>query len=521
VVNGQEGVSRRTLLKGAALGAAALVLKGTGLASAAESVVLSPWGRKSYVIPSLAEGVTIVPLLTTGEAAENGYRMVGIPDGLGLYIEQNKIIVLMHHELPANAGILRAHGSKGSFVSRWTIEPLSMRMLEGRDLTPSPDKVHLWNAGGGYSAGTTAWNRFCSADLPLESAFQFGNLGTPDRIFLGGEESDDGQAWARIATGPQEGEAWQLPRLGRMAFENAVACPFGKERTIVLCLDDSDLSTAPSATGFPSEVYVYIGNKQASGNAIERAGLTNGKLYGIRVARNDGSPVTEESNSFGFGNKTTDYIGMGRFGLVELGPNGDVSTLSARELEDESVRKDVMRFQRSEDGCWDPREAHKNDFYFVTTASLSRGSNSRLWRLRFDDLDNPLKGGTIEILLKGGEGQRMFDNIGMDRLGRIMLQEDTGNNPWLAKIWCYSVDNGRFFEVATHDPAQFEPSDPLKSTLITQDEESSGIIDASGALGPGWFLFDVQNHKSSSDPELVQGGQLLAMWVDPRLGITL
>jgi len=52
----------------------------------------------------------------------------------------------------------------------------------------------------------------------------------------------------------------------------------------------------------------------------------------------------------------------------------------------------------------------------------------------------------------------------------------------------------------------------------TQDEESSGIIDASDILGRGWFLLDVQAHKLSADPELVEGGQLLALFVDPRIG---
>jgi hypothetical protein len=58
--------------------------------------------------------------------------------------------------------------------------------------------------------------------------------------------------------------------------------------------------------------------------------------------------------------------------------------------------------------------------------------------------------------------------------------------------------------------------------FLTQDEESSGIIDAEHVLGRGWFLFDVQNHKTvapAADPlGLVEGGQLLAMYVDPKIG---
>jgi hypothetical protein len=42
----------------------------------------------------------------------------------------------------------------------------------------------------------------------------------------------------------------------------------------------------------------------------------------------------------------------------------------------------------------------------------------------------------------------------------------------------------------------------------------SGIIDAHAVIGPRWFLFDAQIHRAETDPELVQGGQLLALHVD-------
>ena len=87
-------------------------------------------------------------------------------------------------------------------------------------------------------------------------------------------------------------KSWQLPRLGRMGWENAVACPHGKDKTIVACMDDGLLSNdtvTTVAADNPSEVFIYIGSKQTQGNEIERVGLTNGKLYGIRVRRNDGT----------------------------------------------------------------------------------------------------------------------------------------------------------------------------------------------------------------------------------------
>ena len=43
---------------------------------------------------------------------------------------------------------------------------------------------------------------------------------------------------------------------------------------------------------------------------------------------------------------------------------------------------------------------------------------------------------------------------------------------------------------------------------------SSGIIPAP-FLGEGKYLFDVQSHLASADPELVEGGQLLVLQVPP------
>ncbi len=111
----------------------------------------------------------------------------------------------------------------------------------------------------------------------------------------------------------------------------------------------------------------------------------------------------------------------------------------------------------------------------------------------------------------------MLDNVAIDRWGRILMDEDPGNSGRVAKIWLYQIDTGEFIQVAQANPRFFDSALPLSPDFITHDEESSGIIDASHILGRGWFLLDVQVHKAS-DPELVEGGQLLALFVDPRIG---
>jgi hypothetical protein len=143
----------------------------------------------------------------------------------------------------------------------------------------------------------------------------------------------------------------------------------------------------------------------------------------------------------------------------------------------------------------------------VTTASFS--GNSRLWRLRFNNAANPAAGGTIEMLLDGTEGQKMMDNITVNTLGQVVIQEDPGNQPYIARIWLYDIGTDQLVEVAHHEPDRFGSGAP---NFLTQDEESSGIIDASAILGQGWYLLDDQAHYST-DSELVEGGQLLALHI--------
>jgi hypothetical protein len=443
--------------------------------------------------------------------------MVGIPDGLAAWAENDSTFnIVMNHELAGTVGQVRAHGSRGSFNSVWTIDRNTLAVLEGHDLTPSPGHVYQWDAAAGrYFQGTTVWQRLCSADLAPIDAYSFEDLGTTDRILLNGEEVTDGRAWARVLTGSYTGAAFQLPRMGRSAFENLLAHPGRREKTIVIGLDDGSINTAPIPSNYPSEVFVYVGTKQSSGNPAERAGLNNGKLYSLQASRSD-EIVTEESNEFGFGNATTRYVGSASFRLVELGSDGDVSKLSGLQLEEDIITKDLFRMQRVEDGAWDPRPTRANNFYFVTTASPT--ANSRLWRIRFDDIDDPERGGRIDILLRGNEGQFMFDNLAIDRHGRIILQEDPGNDPHNARVWLYRIDNGSFVDLAFHTHKFFDGAD-RGASFQTIDEESSGIIDMEEILGEGWFLLDVQDHLASSDPELVENGQLLTMFIDPTVGL--
>jgi serralysin len=482
-----------------------------------EKQMASSTTQSSYLV-STNSNVTLKSILSVGDTVgvkSDGtpWKMVGIPDGLGAYDNgDGTMTVLMNHELAASVGVVRDHGSKGAFVSKLVIDKTTFEVKSADDLV---QKVFLYNTTTGvYEEKTTAFARLCSADLPAVNAFYDPNtgLGTTERIFMNGEETGpEGRAFANIVTGTEAGSSYELPMLGKLSYENAVASPFSGAKTVVVGTDDAT----------PGEVYIYVGDKQATGTTIEKAGLTNGKLFGIQANFGDDSATTPTT---------------GTFTLVEQGAGGNVANLTGAQLNAAGVN--LTQFGRPEDSAWDP--SNPNRLYIATTgtpaSATSPGIPTRLFAVDFIDVEHPELGGKITVLLEGGvagsnpaTGPVMIDNITVTDGGLVILQEDPGNNARLAKIWMYDpkADNGTdafsgLTQLAQHDPARFtNPAGPtgtpapFSTTGFGQDEESSGVIDVTSLLGGDKmsFMLDTQAHYAIGG-ELVEGGQLMTMSVE-------
>lgn len=468
--------TKRRLSAVAAATAAATAVGGAAFGAAGAQT--GPSSSQAPYLVRTTPGVVTTSLLTVGDSV-GGYRMVGIPDGLGAYDNgDGTFTVLMNHELRPDRGAVRDHGARGAFVSTWVIDATTREVLSGDDLIK---QVLTWS-GGAYVPSSAPLNRLCSADLPVRTALfdPASGKGYEGRIFLSGEEAGaEGRAFAHVLDG---GTSYELPALGKMSWENLLAHPSTGDRTVVVGTDDST----------PGQVYVHVGQKSATGTPPQKAGLTGGTLYGVQLdgvrAENDGTATS------------------GAFRLLDL---GDATTKTGAQLETQSDTLGVTEWARPEDGAWDPNSP--NDFYFVTTAGYT--SVSRLWRLRFQDASRPELGGVATALVngpaQGTDGPKMLDNMTVNDRGQVLMQEDPGNQARLAKIWQYDIASGALRTVAEHDPARFSGA-----AALTQDEESSGIIPAP-FLGAGWYLADVQAHVAHPDPELVEHGQLLAIHIPP------
>ena len=485
-----------------------------------------------YVLP-VADGVHVTSLLTVGDAgsANNGYELVGIPDGMGMIQQGHNLVLYLNHELRDAQGIARRHGQTGAFVSRWVIDPETLAVKEGSDwINPG---VQFWDypsasyvtSGARWADGTlqdATFGRFCSGTLSDPDLFynESTKHGWKGQIYFGNEEDGDNGRTFGIT---KEGDATALPRLGLFQWENTIPAPNQTDTTLVMGQEDGP-------AGDVSQLWVYVGTKQKSGPPVSKAGLTNGDDHVIDVVNQEVSTGTEFQATYDKGQAVPVRLVDNEWNQTGAAQNADALV-------------DGLSLNRIEDGFWDPN--NPNDFYFVTTeGGQNNGESSSgplyrdgggLWLLRWTDIEDPDSGATLTLLLDGseeiGNGEPKMhkpDNMAIDTHGNLLIQEDPGNVNHLARIVAYRISDGALGVVARFDSALFSTGATADPNGLTIDEESSGIIDAEAFLGAGTFVFDAQIHTTKGLPtgtgpgtvqEFVERGQLLTLKVDDWVAV--
>lgn len=491
-------------------------------ANAAESTSTST-SVLPYVVSHLP-GVEVESILTVddGNVAKAGggtTQLVGIPDGIGVVdgseltpAENDYFYLLVNHEISDVQGVARDHGNAGSFVSKWKIDKTSHEVVEGDDLIK---ETFSWDENtSSFVSNSITFNRLCSADRPAATALHnsTSGFGSSEILFMNGEETSGGRAFAHVVTGSDAGKSFHLPHFGYAAFENVLLNPTEQDATVAIMTDDAS----------NGEVYLYVGTKQNTGNEVEKAGLVGGKLYALAVV---GKPYELDQD-------LSTAIGQVEiFTFKLLGEPGnypaDGSETAARGTDTTSPVDPTQNFESlkmggPEDGAWDTRSGFEDTFYFATKGTSSNGINAptRVWKLEFDDIADPAAGGTMTMLLDGPENRLgSLDNMAfevIDGEAKLYLQEDLGGDARLSKIWEYDIADGSLTEIATHDAERFRNGG---SDYITENEESSGIVSLKNVLGEGWFAASVQVHSSnglSDSTEQVEHGQLVLIDISSR-----
>jgi secreted PhoX family phosphatase len=491
-------------------------------AAAVSAIALAPTAfaaeAPQYVL-SANSAASISVLATSGDII-GGQILRGTPDGMGvLKNSDGTITILSNHEMSLSDKTVQASksatGTWGSSVSKLTYNPATGKITAVSNFINSIKYYdytnNVWTTDytktlpAGFAAvdsygGDTfsnGLNRFCSSNLVQAGALAYKDgkktYGYTGAAYFVAEEGGD---TSRAFAIDMDGNGIQLPRFGVAGYENALTNPASGKSTVVMINEDN------AATN--SQLYMYVGTKQEKGaNFAEKAGLTNGQLYTAYVKN------TRTDNKF----RTTYKIGE----KVDVSFNPLNTDLSYSDFQAQAQAGGTT-FSRIEDGEWDPK--NPNVYYFVTTESnkdpLATAANSAeptisrdggaLWRLTYKDVKNPLKGASLEMLLNGTEAPYLSkpDNLAIDEAGYILLQEDPGANAHIARVLAYRISDGKLAVVAEFDKTYFAAD---ATSLITIDEESSGIVNANAALKKSgdtasYFFFNAQVHATTSKARL-------------------
>ena len=489
-------------------------------------------------VEAVATSATLTPFASAGDMVGT-YLVPGIPDGLGVIKNGNSLRIITNHEWSATnavaAGRTTAGGLvSGSFLSDMTYDLKTQKVTKAVDLfkdvvwydyttgkygqTPVAPAGALVKDSYGTLNHSYLLNRFCSGSLAPAGSFfdKASGYGFTDAVFLAGEEGgDESRAFATNLT---NGQLVQLPALGLAAWENVIPAPTKGKTTVLMTNEDG------SATD--SQQWMYVGTKTKTGTWYEKAGFTNGKSYVVAAAA--GAAVANDAEiRTKYGKNKPFPIS---FAEVNIKANGKDQNIEANAK--------GIEFARVEDGHFDPKKP--NDYYFVTTQSDSDPLNKAvaattpnpatptvsrdggaLWRIRFNDVSKPLSGATLELLLDGSESIYMSkpDNISVDSFGNVLIQEDPGNNAHLARIVSYRISDGKVGTIAQFKAEYFTSTG---ASFITQDEESSGIVDVTTELRTSksdtasYYMFVAQIHATPAKarPDLDPADATLAKAVE-------
>ena len=210
-----------------------------------------------------------------------------------------------------------------------------------------------------------------------------------------------------------------------------------------------------------------------------------------------------------------------RFATVAPGPGIDGPQWV---LEYWSDLNNVFQFVRVEDIAYDKRSGMENVVYIVDsgrgrTAAQSldtnfRSTNGRVWKMVLDKND-PTKVTSLAVLVEGDDNPvktlgevHQPDNIETTETG-LLLTEDPGSsqqftpaqiaadpaNATTARLWYVPFTGAPEVVLKVDQSADGGPTDvDGRAPGNWGAWESSGIVDASAAFGPGAFLINVQAH---------------------------
>lgn len=480
---------------------------------------------------SVNSGFAVSPLFTIGESVGE-YTPPGIPDGMAMFKwnrHANRLVV--NHELSSNGfPYFLANGTELSAarVSYFDIDRKSLgvtdagvaydTIIDGNGLEISADNP-LTTEGGNPIPGM---RRLCSAN-----GFSKGEFGFRDDIFFTGEETGGGYEYALDV---KDGVLYQLPALGKAAWESVTVLDTGNPRQTAILVGD-DRAPAP--------LILYMGEKDyGSRDFLARNGLTGGQVYVWVTLDGDVDPSTWNGTGT---SRSGVFVPIDIQGTPNT-PGYDKYGYATQALQDTlAAAAGAFMFSRPEDVDVSPFDGTVAVLASTGRSQLFGGVDSWGTVYVVDTNFGAAITADLHILYDGDdagggqfsdpdEGLRSPDNLCWAKDGSIYIQEDrsvggfgavsgeeasmwhldlAGTATRVLQIERSGIPSGQF---------DIDPND-------LGDWESSGVIDVSAYFGlaPGKLLMaNTQAHSLRGDSpdaatwaqNFVQGGQIFYIFVE-------
>ncbi len=566
--------ARPRALRRALAGLAAITLAASLAGPAAAA---PPFETSQLPMLTPVGGVTVEAIITVGDMV-GGYRFEAIPDGIALRTSDAGTEVWINHEtarvpfpysLPPSAS--NQNDFDNSQLSHLWLDPATAGVLSGELAITSASNYQRFCS-----------NYLATAREGFDRDLLFTNEETPDwtnrtgsawPATIGAPEARQGGFV--VAFDPATGEHKTIPGMGRHNHENSVAIPGFKK--VVLLSGDDTFTTSPSQSQLYSYIakdanavwndngrlYAFVSDHPtlrryddfAPGSTASIAGhfVPVPKLI-ARGINPDGSELEAEDVPAELGGPYPEPPADGSWQRPPGVPTSDrtVPGIDGPQwvLEYWSQINGVFAFTRVEDIAYDKRAGMSNVVYIADSGrgTASAGppaaglsTNGRIWKMVLDK--NNERKATLSILIDGDDNMvktlaeiHQPDNLETTVNG-LYVTEDPGSsqqfpansvdpNRTTARLWQYSFATGTTQVIAAVNQAADEgptdvdgtPGVPVFGNLGAW--ESSGVVDASAAFGPGALLVDVQAH--SLWIERAPGPDILAPegpdWTDKREG---
>lgn len=509
--------------------------------------------QPSMLTPVMS-GVEVKPILTVGDVLPSGFRYEAIPDGISVMARgQGRVDLWINHEtskvpFPYNTANPTAANGENDFdnsqVSHLILNQHSAGVLNGSFEISSAQGYQRF-CSNYLATSKEGFDRdiFFTNEEGLDYVLRQ-EASWPVAI---GDTAEE-QIGLVIAVDVQTGRQYPIYGMGRHNHENSLPVP-GYGYPVVLSGDDTFTSGPltgvfpPGAVPAQSQLYSYIAPStdallNDAGDLWAFVSDTPGVKNYYEILPGSGTEVT------GYFIKVPKEIATGRhadgtsikaadFGFPLPPTNGswqrDLRTTTPTGLDGPqwvleywSDINNVFQFVRIEDIAYDKRPGMGNVVYIVDsgrgrTAAQSldtpnfRSTNGRVWKMVFDPKD-PTVVTSLTVFVEGDDNPvktlnevHQPDNIETTTAG-LLLTEDPGSSQQFpfgstdpaattGRLWYVPFSGVPEVVVKIDQSADGGPTDVDGRPAGNLGAwETTGIVDASEAFGPGYFLINVQAH---------------------------